>query len=194
MADIKIPDENSGDESSDNDDPLDNLSDEDDDGVGLARKNENGMNYWEENMTRYNFTAEDIKQSLENSLPHTRFSLSAIIATEDETGRPCRVNNGRAVEVGYEYIEAARLTGGHVESLCNSDWSALLDRLAASISNQRLDFPLSKLPILESITVTIDGVEITNWQYDQQSNKIKIAETQAPEGGAEITISYKTSA
>ena len=31
MADIKIPDENSGDESSENDDPVDNLSDEDDD-------------------------------------------------------------------------------------------------------------------------------------------------------------------
>ena len=57
----------------------------------------------------------------------------------------------------------------------------------SSISQSR--FALSESPIEESIIVTIDSVEHTDWLLDSSTNEV-ILQSNIPSSGSEITIEY----
>lgn len=167
------------------------LSDENDDGVGLSEKNETGINFWKKGKTRYHFDASDFNKAVKSKLGTQRFSLSSIVADADSRGMPCKLANGRALEVGKEYQKASKLTGGHIESLCDNNWTGLLERLAANIKKQLLEFSLSKRPIISSIKVFVDGSEVEGWSYKNASNKIRFSKKNAPAAGSNIEINYR---
>jgi hypothetical protein len=91
--------------------------------------------------------------------------------------------------VGLDYAVAA--TGGIFLTICDADWGpGLASIAAASVPDLRV-FHLSEEPVVESIEVTVDDVDIdggTLWFYDVAENAVVFHE--APEAGSIIVIDY----
>ena len=58
----------------------------------------------------------------------------------------------------------------------------------ASLADQ---FPLSKKPV-GKITVMVDGLESSDWDYDSEQNTIKFSEGLVPAAGLKVEILYNT--
>jgi hypothetical protein len=93
------------------------------------------------------------------------------------TGQP----NSQTAEFGSGYYEASVATGGLFISIC-SDWTdPLYLQQLASASILQATFELEEVPIVNSITVSIDGNSLTSgWNYDASSNSI-LLDTQPAE-------------
>ena len=51
-------------------------------------------------------------------------------------------------------------------------------------------FPLSAIPLPESIQVTVDGLPVSGFSWIEQGNRIVFDSASAPAGGSEIRIEY----
>jgi hypothetical protein len=51
-------------------------------------------------------------------------------------------------------------------------------------------FTLSLTPIEDSISVTVNGVVVTDWYYEPSNNSVYFFEPSIPAAGSEIVISY----
>jgi hypothetical protein len=88
------------------------------------------------------------------------------------------------------YKEISETTGGEVASI-NADFYQTLLNMGGKIASLADQFPLSKKPV-GKITVKVDGLESSDWDYDSVQNTIKFAEGLAPAAGLEVEISYNT--
>jgi hypothetical protein len=122
------------------------------------------------------------------------FSLSAIVG---DSPSGCTGPGGNAGD-GGRYIASATRTGGVFQSICISDWSRALEDLSSSAFGFKSRFFLSNQPVLASVKVTVDGVEVPNasgagtinWSYEYGTNSINFTPFATPEPGAEITVEY----
>lgn len=90
-------------------------------------------------------------------------------------------------------------TGGVKSSLCGNFGQGLID-IANNIITLVTNYPLNSTPIPETITVTIDGVEVAEadlanpspdgWGYNASSNSISFYGTAIPPQGSSITVNY----
>ncbi len=89
-----------------------------------------------------------------------------------------------SADAGTGYYEAANYTGGEFLSICASKWDGYMSSLAeASISQDT--YELKATPV-----VLVNDVERGGgWHYDSSSNSVVI-ETDVPEGGDVVKISY----
>lgn len=79
-------------------------------------------------------------------------------------------------------------TGGVFLSIC-ADWGDSVEELAEA-SIQQDTFELSHNAYESSIVVVVDGVTKTSgWHYDEDTNAV-IFDTEAPEEGQSVSISY----
>jgi len=92
-------------------------------------------------------------------------------------------------DYGEGYIEVSALMGGEFVSICSSDWGADLETLAHDSILQR-SFDLADAPIEESIVVSVDGTETSEWSYNTEENSVYFEESALPSGGSEIIIEY----
>jgi hypothetical protein len=82
-------------------------------------------------------------------------------------------------------------TGGLYLSICSEDWAAHLDALVEGSTYNLAEFDLSEDPVPETIQVTVDGVAVTTgWYYDEEENAVVFYETDVPEGGSHIEVTY----
>ena len=87
--------------------------------------------------------------------------------------------------------EAVAWTGGQFISICEPDYSAALTAIAEGSVNVMKGFPLSDIPIPETIVVRINGVvEKSGWNYDYNSNEVVFQTNYIPVGGSSIEIEY----
>lgn len=90
---------------------------------------------------------------------------------------------------GTGYYEASLATGGTFFSICDDDWGARLESLAAASTGLRNFFPLSRTPVADSVRVLLDGTELTEgWTYVEDLQAVRIAEAPAP--GTVISVRY----
>jgi len=62
--------------------------------------------------------------------------------------------------------------------------------MANQLSGRR-KFPLEEMdPIEETITVTVNGQIVTDWEYNSNDNSIHFADDAVPEGGQTVEIQY----
>ncbi len=111
--------------------------------------------------------------------------VSAIIATDDGA---CG-----GVSYGEGYADAAVLSGGVVGDLCASDWEASFADLAAvSVLAARggLAHPLDFEPLVDSITVRVDGATWTDWTWDAEANAVVFDDAAPPAAGSTVEIRY----
>lgn len=96
--------------------------------------------------------------------------------------------------VGTRYIELAELTGGVKGSLCGN-FGETLEIISDSIIQANAVFPLSRIPIPETIAVTVNGEIImqdskNGWSYDEESNSIIFHGSKIPAAGSLIDVDF----
>ncbi len=121
------------------------------------------------------------------------FSASAI--SGGESG--CNGAGGNASAAPRLVATAAR-TGGIDASICTPDWSRTLEDLSTTAFGFKSRFFLTNQPVISTIRVLIDMVEVpatspggtVNWSYDFATNSINFSAFSTPEPGAEIDVEY----
>ena len=122
------------------------------------------------------------------------FSASAIVG---DTPGGCTGPGGSATSAP-RYLEAVNRTGGVFQSICTSDWSRALEDLSTTAFGFKSRFFLTNQPVISTIEVFIDGVQIpatspqgtVNWSYDFATNAINFSPFAVPEPGAQIQVDY----
>ena len=104
-----------------------------------------------------------------------------------EPGNPCLAYDG------LRYQELINATGGLFGSICQEDFGQTLQQLAFEVTSASGEYFLTQIPIPETITVAVDGVDqpATNWEYHPATNSVELLEAFIPAPGATITITYE---
>ena len=91
-------------------------------------------------------------------------------------------------EYGEEYVPAAQNTGGVVLDICSTTWAVHAAQLGSVTASTLQTFDLAAIPDESTITVTVNGVETTNWTYDPARNTITIDDDL--DTGDQLDVSY----
>ena len=97
----------------------------------------------------------------------------------------CTANGG--AEFGDGYYNVVTGLGGSFLSICASDWGMSMDTLARE-SIMRSNFVLTEKAVDGTISVEVDGVESTDWYFEDSTNSVIF--TVIPPEGSEITMTY----
>jgi trimeric autotransporter adhesin len=94
------------------------------------------------------------------------------------------------------YFDLAKATGGSSSSICNTDYSPILENISTQSAAASSSYNLTRKPLSSSIIVKINGVTITQdanngWMYNSASNSIVFSGSGWPTAGAKIEVSYK---
>lgn len=118
-------------------------------------------------------------------------SLSAVVGDAPDG---CEQTIGEDVypaQPGLRYIDLAMRTGGIFDSICNEDFSPMVQELGLNISGLRGDFFLSRYPDELTLEVHVDSeVQTEGWIYDCDLNKIVFAPEYLPPSQSQIDVSY----
>jgi hypothetical protein len=124
----------------------------------------------------------------------TDFSVSNISVQDDA----CRVqldsDGDSSRKVNQRYNALTDLTGGVKSSLC-SDFGTTLQLISDKIIQLSAVFKLTRVPVVSSIVVTVDGVAVaqdaTNgWTYDSTANAIDFHGTAIPGANSTVKINF----
>lgn len=102
---------------------------------------------------------------------------------------------GGLAEPAFRYSAVAQKTGGVIGSICDASFESTLLRIAQALNTLRRAFPLSLAPIVESITVRVNGVlaprDIVNgWQYRAETQSVVFLGNLIPPPGSMVQIEY----
>ncbi len=135
---------------------------------------------------------------------HSIMNVSAVIgdrAPEFDGEPSCSSSNGQA-DWGRRYLRAVEETAGLVDSICDEDFSPIVNELGLTISGLEAEFALSKQPSLKTLKVSIYGDsdesskirDLTldvDFTYLEESNSIRFEYDQVPESQEYILVEYK---
>lgn len=97
-----------------------------------------------------------------------------------------------SAEPGSGYYEAVIASEGVFLSICDADWGEYsTDLVTGSGWVYHDEFALSATPFEDSIGVTVDGVESSEWTYDAEDNAVRFDEDAQPEPGQVVSVSYQ---
>lgn len=102
----------------------------------------------------------------------------------------CAKNTGE----GRRYITVTDAFYGQVGSICQSDFSSILQDMGLAAAGILTRFPLSRAADPASIKVEVDDVEVPSsagWSYDAESQSVIFQESAAPARGTTVVITYK---
>jgi len=166
------------------------LSDEDD--FSHNSTSSNGDSYTGLNTVQ---SYKDFLDTYTGGVAGSDYSVSTI-SILDETCRASLYTQSGQQKIGQRYIELADLTSGTKNSLCGS-FSSALDNISNNIVVQAKPvFKLSKKPILSSVVVVVNGVNVPQsttdgWSYDAVKNTITInGSTYAPIAKQTVSIYF----
>lgn len=100
-----------------------------------------------------------------------------------------------AADPGERYIDVQEATAGLKQSICAADTDASLSRVAHSVLGLQTTFALTQLPVLDSLTVRVDGAliherEVDGWSYDAATNSVVFDGWAVPQPGADVVLTY----
>jgi hypothetical protein len=117
----------------------------------------------------------------------------AMVVTSDITGGAtgCQGAGGNA-GIGGDYIAATNLTGGISASICDSNWSGIMNNLAwMSVSLSDVFSLTEPDPIHSTIVVYLDGIVThSGWVYDALNNAIIFDMDHIPPDQTQVDIEY----
>lgn len=96
----------------------------------------------------------------------------------------------------YRYAEAVNALNGAFGSICADDFGPILDQIGNTISGLATAFPTQYTPVVESIVVEVDGVEVprdgaSGWQWNETIGGVAFAPPAVPPECAVIEIRYQ---
>ena len=120
-----------------------------------------------------------------------RYNVSAIAIYDED----CMAENDPWGLLAARYEALVDLTGGVKASVCATDFAKNLENISETIVSLSSQFYLSREPIIDSITVVVDGISIvedeTNgWTYDALANSIVFHGDSIPAQGSVIDINF----
>lgn len=135
---------------------------------------------------------------------HSLMNVSAVIgdrAPEFDGEPSCSSANGEA-DWGRRYLSAVEKTAGLVDSICDDDFSPIVNELGLTLSGLQAEFALSRVPRLDTLLVSIYGDASTDskirdltldvdYTYIEESNSIRFEYDQVPEPQQYILAEYK---
>jgi len=129
-----------------------------------------------------NITAEIFREWLHEEFSEVRHDVVTVTQLEDAT---C----GTAYNIGYKYMEIASLYNKNAIDICEEDWSVWLSE-SSYLTETKDSVDLSESsPILESMIVYVDNEATYDWQYDEESNSVKLSFI--PDYGSLVEVGYK---
>lgn len=157
------------------------LSDEDD----FSKSNSSaGISY-------YTNFLDSIKTPWVDGSRSWMFSFIGVLSLTSQ----CKTFNDFA-SAGLSYIGLAEVSGGVKESICSTNLASSVSNIRSRIFQILTDFKLSKLPVVESIVVTINGQKVprssvNGWEYLEASNSIRFYGSAVPAADAAIKVDFK---
>jgi hypothetical protein len=102
---------------------------------------------------------------------------------------------GSTASPSVRYAEVATKTGGIIGSICDASFEQTLIRIAQALNTLKRVFPLTLQPIINSISVTVDGVVIAQdpvngWQYRTDTNSVVFLGNYVPAPGSTVRLQY----
>ncbi len=100
-----------------------------------------------------------------------------------------------AADPAPSYLQAAEASDGLRESICSSDYEALMERIALQVLGMDKEFALTAVPERGSIEVRVDGVLIPErerhgWAWDPGQNLIQLDGFAVPRPGSTLVVEY----
>ena len=135
---------------------------------------------------------------------HGVFNVSAVVGDEppDRDDLPaCSSDNGEAY-YGRRYLEAANITEGLIESICEEDFAPIVTELGLTLSGLALTFELSEscdpTTLVVSLYETADNdslveelVKDEDYTYNSETNSLEFTEEQVPPSDYFIVAEYR---
>jgi hypothetical protein len=135
---------------------------------------------------------------------HTLMNISAVVGDRapDVDGEPsCSSDNGVAAW-GRRYLKAVDETEGLVDSICDDDFSPIVNELGLTLSGLEAEFALSGIPSLSTLKVSIyDDATVeskvkdltidVDYTYVEETNSIRFEYEQVPKPEQYILVQYK---
>lgn len=134
---------------------------------------------------------------------HTLMNVSAVVgdAPPPFEGDPSCSSSSGLADYGHRYVDAVSQTAGLLDSICDEDFSPIVDKLGLTLSGLEADFQLSRVPVLESLKVALyadasdesherDLVIDVDFSYSEATNEIQFAFDQVPESQQYILVEY----
>ena len=135
---------------------------------------------------------------------NTMVNVSAVIGKDRPPydGEPSCVSENGVGFYGPKYIELVNRTSGSLESICDDDFSAIAAELGLVASGLQLEFALSGLPVLETLTVSLfneasedsyvkDFVYNEDYRYDIENNSVIFEIEALPASETYILAEYR---
>lgn len=97
---------------------------------------------------------------------------------------------------GHRYRSVSEGLSGIVGSICESDYSNIMDQMGLAASGVLTVFQLSNVPVVETLEVGVDDQLIpedpeTGWNYDDVYYTIRFDGSYVPPRGSTVTITYE---
>ena len=102
---------------------------------------------------------------------------------------------GSTADPAVRYAEVSTKTSGIIGSICDASFEQTLIRIAQALNTLKRVFPLTLQPIINSITVTVDGAAIAQdpvngWQYRTDTNSVVFLGNYVPPPGSTVRLQY----
>ena len=102
---------------------------------------------------------------------------------------------GSTADPAIRYAEVATKSGGIIGSICDASFEQTLVRIAQALNTLKRVFPLTLKPIINSITVMVDGVPVAQdpvngWQYRNDTNSVVFLGNYVPAPGSTVRLQY----
>lgn len=96
---------------------------------------------------------------------------------------------------GMRYADAARATGGRVDSICVNDFDPIVADYPGAGFGFLVRFGLGRTPLEGSVDVEVDGAPLPGgaWRYEANPPAVVFDQAAVPEPGAVIVVRYRTS-
>lgn len=134
---------------------------------------------------------DDFLDELALTHPGRQVRVNAIVGDEPSG---C-ASSVAAADAGVRYHAAREASGGVRESICTYAMDTMLARVANQVIGLNTIFPLSDLPLLNTMAVTVDGVaiprrDVDGWRYDGTGNALVFSGWAIPRPGAKVEANY----
>jgi hypothetical protein len=135
---------------------------------------------------------------------HNMMNISGVIgdrAPEIDGEPSCSSANGSA-DWGRRYLDAVEQTEGLVDSICEENFSPIVNELGLTLSGLLAEFALSRVPDLDTLVVSIyadanDSSKLgdltldVDYSYVEETNSIRFEYDQVPDSQQYILAEYK---
>jgi hypothetical protein len=115
-----------------------------------------------------------------------RYNVSAMAQT---------VSTCQGSTLSTRIMDLVNQTNGVLGDICQADFGISMTAMANKITLLSTQYYLARVPVLSSIRVIIDGVQILEsatdgWTYDSAANSIQFHGSAIPQQGANIVVNY----